>query len=99
MLVFSKSNDAGYGDNGDGDKDENISFHHDDEEDNDNEYEEDDGDDKEDVDDGNDGGLPMIKVNSCPFLASDAGAGCLCHPADFYSSLAMAILVTTMVTL
>ena len=99
MLVFSKSNDAGYGDNGDGDKDENISFHHDDEEDNDNEYEEDDGDDKEDVDDGNDGGLPMIKVNSCPFLASDAGAGCLCHPADFYSSLAMATLVTTMVTL
>ena len=75
MLVFSNGNDIGYGDNGDGDKDENISFHHDDEEDNDNEYEEDDGDDKEDVDDdGNDGGLPMIKVNSCPFLASEVGA-------------------------
>ena len=43
--------------------------------------------------------MPMIKVNSCPFLASDVGAGCLCRPADFYSGLAMAILVTTMVTL
>ena len=93
MLVFSNGNGGGYGD-----KDENIPFHDDDEEDI--EYEEDDGDDKEDVDDdGNDGGLPMIKVNSCPFLASDAGAGCLCHPADFYSSLAMAILVTTILTL
>ena len=62
----------------------------DDEEDIDNEYEEDDGDDKEDVDDdGNDGGLPMIKVNSCPFLALDVGAGCLCRPADFYSGLAI----------
>ena len=98
MLVFSNGNGGGYGDNGDGDKDEKIRFHHDDEEDNDNEYEEDDGDDKEDVDDGNDGGLPMIKVNSCPFLASDVGAGCLCHPADFYSSLAMATLFTIMVT-
>ena len=95
MLVFSNGNGGGYGD-----KDENIPFHHDDEEDIDNEYEGNDGDDKEDVDDdGNDGGLPMIMVNSCPFLASDAGAGCLCHPADFYSSLAMATLVTTMVTL
>ena len=98
MLVFSNGNGIGYGDNGDGDKDENIPFHHDDEEDI--EYEEDDGDDKEDVDDdGNDGGLPMIKVNSCPFLASDVGAGYLCHPADFYSGLAMATLFITMATL
>ena len=96
--MFSNGNDGGYGDNGD--KDEKIPFHHDDEEDIDNEYEEDDGDDKEDVDDdGNDGGLPMIKVNSCPFLALDVGAGCLCRPADFYSGLAMATLVTIMETL